>query len=75
MQENYRHKVLTNSSSSSFLVGLEPVHSNDAFHLFLGLAGDILVQSNAKYFSRQCHFLTNFEILNCKSILTFTLFI
>jgi hypothetical protein len=44
MQENYRHKVLTNSSSSSFLVGLEPVYSNDAFHLFLGLAGDILVQ-------------------------------
>jgi hypothetical protein len=23
------------------------------------------IQSNAKYFGRQCHFLTNFEILNC----------
>jgi hypothetical protein len=33
------------------------------------------IQPNAKYFGRQCHFLTNFEILNCKSILTFTLFI
>jgi hypothetical protein len=30
---------------------------------------------DAKYFGRQCHFLTNFEILNFKSIFPFTLFI
>jgi hypothetical protein len=34
-----------------------------------------IIQLNAKRFGRQCHFFTNFEILNFKSVLTFTLFI
>jgi hypothetical protein len=34
-----------------------------------------IIQSNAKRLGCQCHFFTNFEILNFKSVLTFTLFI
>jgi hypothetical protein len=63
------------TTSFIFHIKLHLLNYSNIFQKFYEVIKHKVVQLNAKYFGRQCHFEINFEILSFKSIFPFTLFI
>jgi hypothetical protein len=67
-----------NLFTTSFIchIKMHLLNYSNIFQKFYEVIKHKVVQLNAKYFGRQCHFFEiNFEILSFKSIFPFTLFI